>query len=391
MNSKTNVTELTQDASENLSSEVLVDKLIRTELKELAPYESARRLFSMSGSSDSDEPIKTMWLNANENPYSPNVQADPSLYNRYPDFQPEPLIKAYAEYAGVETSQVLATRGADEGIELLIRTFCAPQQNIVICPPTYGMYAISAETANVNVLKAPLKDDLQLDVENVLDQAKSAQIVFICSPNNPTGDLMKRDDLETVLSALENKAIVVADEAYIEFCADASVADLLKKYSNLVVLRTLSKAFALAGLRCGFTLASTQIIDALKKVIAPYPIPAPVAQMATQALSEDGLIWMRDKVAELNARRDQFIEDSKQWSLFEKVYPSKTNFVLLKLKSSFCATELMQSFVDAHILLRNQSKQLMLNNTLRVTIGSEAEMQAVNALFSQLNQQLTNN
>lgn len=372
----------------NVNSNPLVDKLIREELKALAPYESARRLFSMSSSDDIDG-TGTLWLNANENPYSPDVSADPSLYNRYPDFQPEPLINAYAQYANVKPSQVLATRGADEGIELLIRTFCAPGQNIVICPPTYGMYAISAETANVNVLKAPLKQDMQLDVDTVLNQAQNAQIVFICSPNNPTGDLMSKTDLETVLDSLQDQAIVVADEAYIEFCYDANVTDLLAKYNNLVILRTLSKAFALAGLRCGFTLASSDIIDALKKVIAPYPIPAPVAQMATQALSQDGLAWMKDKVTELNQRRDSFIAKASQWALAETVYPSKTNFVLIKLNEQLDATSVMQTFVDAHILLRNQSKQLMLNNTIRVTIGSESEMNAVTELFNQINQNLT--
>lgn len=377
-----------QNTDVNTSAQSLVDKLIREELKTLAPYESARRLFSMSGTADNNENPATMWLNANENPYSPQVKADPSLYNRYPDFQPEPLIEAYADYAGVSTEQVLATRGADEGIELLIRTFCAPNQNIVICPPTYGMYAISAETANVNVLTAPLQRDMQLDVENVLSKGADAQIVFICSPNNPTGDVIRTDALEQVLESLSNQAIVVADEAYIEFCADASVSNLLDKYDNLVILRTLSKAFALAGLRCGFTLASKQIIDALKKVIAPYPIPAPVAQMATQALSADGLNWMRDKVAELNQRRDSFISKASNWKIVETVYPSKTNFVLLKLKPSLSATDIMQTFVNENILLRNQSKQLMLDNTLRVTIGNEAEMNAVEALFAKLEQQL---
>lgn len=379
---------MTTTSRNNSNAEALVSSLIREELKSLAPYESARRLFSMSSiGSDTNEQPSTMWLNANENPYSPDVSADPSLYNRYPDFQPEPLINAYAKYAGLNPNQVLATRGADEGIELLIRTFCAPQQNVLICPPTYGMYAISAETANVNVLTAPLTDDMQLNVDNIVSQAAKAQVVFICSPNNPTGDVMSRNDLEAVLAALTDKAIVVADEAYIEFCYDASVTDLLNEYSNLVILRTLSKAFALAGLRCGFTLASPAIIDALKKVIAPYPIAAPVAQMATQALSAEGLNWMKSKVAELNQRRDSFINTASSWSFLEKVYPSNTNFVLIKLSDQLDASVIMQSFVDEHILLRNQSKQLMLQNTLRVTIGSEQEIKAVIALFTSIDAQ----
>ncbi|GAB2994089.1 histidinol-phosphate transaminase [Psychrosphaera aestuarii] len=379
-------TSTSQLKKNEMSSNDLVESLIREELKSLKPYESARRLFSMSGSDDLD----TIWLNANENPYSPEVSADPSLYNRYPDFQPEPLINAYASYAQVSTDQVLATRGADEGIELLIRTFCSAGQNILICPPTYGMYAISAETAGVNVLKVPLLEvdsgqtvTFKLDVSSVVEQANNAQIVFICSPNNPTGDIMDKDDLIAVLNATKEKSIVVADEAYIEFCSEATVVDLLSEYPNLVILRTLSKAFALAGLRCGFTLSSASIIDALKKVIAPYPIPAPVAQMATQALSNKGLAWMQTRVTELNNRRDAFIEEAQQWSFAQTVYPSKTNFVLIKL-SKLSADFVMNTFIKKHILLRNQSKQLLLNDTIRVTIGSEAEMNAVIDVFTQL-------
>lgn len=383
--------------TDNLNkTSTLVDKLIRPELKELKPYESARRLFSMSGSDDTN----TVWLNANENPYSPNVSADPSLYNRYPDFQPEPLINAYSQYATVKPEQVLATRGADEGIELLIRTFCSPGQNIIICPPTYGMYAISAETADVNVTKVPLLPSFQLDVNSILNQVDNAQIVFICSPNNPTGDVIDRNDLVSVLEATKGKSIVVADEAYIEFSSEDTVTELLNSYPNLVVLRTLSKAFALAGLRCGFTLASEAIINAMKKVIAPYPIPAPVAQMATQALSEDGLLWMRRCVNELNTRRDAFIKKAKTWRFANEVYPSKTNFVLMKLsETTFVKTEngssealdankVMTLFTEQQILLRNQSKQLMLNNTIRVTIGSEEEMAAVENVFNLIEQKL---
>ncbi len=384
----------------NTAAKALAKKLIRPELKTLKPYESARRLFSMSGN-EVNAANNTLWLNANENPYGPDVSADPSLYNRYPDFQPEPLINAYANYAKVSNEQVLATRGADEGIELLVRTFCSPGQNILICPPTYGMYAISAETAGVNVLTAPLlfnengdmgkdKDTtMQLDVPSVIKLSKQAQIVFICSPNNPTGDVINLDDLKTVLKATKDETLVVADEAYIEFCPESTVVDLLAEYPNLVILRTLSKAFALAGLRCGFTMADSSIIQALKKVIAPYPIPAPVAQMATQALSASGLLWMLDKVRELNNRRDNFINIANSWQLSEQVFNSETNFVLIKLTNKLTADSVMQTFIKSNILVRNQSKQLMLNNTIRITIGSESEMAAVIQVFNQIEAELT--
>lgn len=365
----------------------IANKLIRENLKTLKPYESARRLFSMASANE----IETAWLNANENPFLPEISVNPELFNRYPDFQPEPLINAYADYAKVESEQVLATRGADEGIELLIRTFCEQGDAILICPPTYGMYAISAETCAVNVVKSNTLDDFQLNVDDIISKLDEVKLVFICSPNNPTGQVINRQDLINVIEAAKNKALVVADEAYIEFCPDATVANLINEYDNLVVLRTLSKAFGLAGLRCGFTLAPTATIDCLKKVIAPYPVPAPVAQIASQVLSSDGLNWMRSKVQTLNELKDSFIQQAKTWQFVEKVYPSDTNFVLLKLLPNLSADSVIDRFVQQNILLRNQSKQVALDNTVRVSIGDEAQMTNVISIFNQLNQDVGNN
>lgn len=364
----------------------LIDNLIRPELKTLKPYESARRLFSMA----STDEVETDWLNANENPFLPEINVNPALFNRYPDFQPEPLIRAYAEYAGVNNENVLASRGADEAIELLIRTFCQsdPSDQIVICPPTYGMYAISAETHGCSIKKIPLNTDLQLDLPALLPEIDKSQIIFVCSPNNPTGDVVNREDLISLLEASFDKCLVVADEAYIEFCPEASVVELIERYPNLVVTRTLSKAFGLAGLRCGFTVANPAVIDAMKKVIAPYPVPAPVAQIASQSLSQQGLKWMRETVSLLNSLRDKFIEQAKSWSFVDVVYPSKTNFVLIKLKPNVTAEQVMQKFLSANVLLRNQSKQLMLDNTIRVSIGDEQQMNKVINLFTQLEQAL---
>jgi len=364
----------------------LVNKLLRPELLELQPYESARRLFSMADSAE----VKTDWLNANENPQVPDIQINPALFNRYPDFQPEQLITAYSEYAGVKTSQVLASRGADEAIELLIRTFCRGQQldNIVICPPTYGMYAISAKTHGSNVVEVPLTKNLQLDLPKLLPEVEQSKLVFICSPNNPTGDVMNRDDLITLLNKAQDKCLVVVDEAYIEFCPEQTVVSLLSEYPNLVITRTLSKAFGLAGIRCGFTLASEDVINALKKVIAPYPVPAPVAQIASDALNKDGLNWMQQQVTYLNALRDKFIDVAASLKFVEIVYSSKTNFVLLKLNDLVDAQSVMDFFSQNGTLLRNQSKQLMLDNTIRVSIGDETQMNKVNQLFEQLESSL---
>jgi histidinol-phosphate aminotransferase len=278
---------------------------------------------------------------------------------------------------------VLATRGADEGIELLIRTFCEVGDSILINPPTYGMYAISAQTNSVNTVSIPTLDGFQLDKAAIIKQLDSVKLVFICSPNNPTGQIINRKDIIEVLDAAKDKAIVVADEAYIEFCPEFSVKALLNDYPNLVILRTLSKGFGLAGLRCGFTLASSTIINALKKVIAPYPIPAPVAQIASQVLSPKGVDWMKSTVNELNALKQDFIQHAEGWSFVEKVYPSDTNFVLVKFAQTVKPATLMQYFVERHILLRDQSKQPQLEGCLRVSIGNSEQMSKVIQLFQQ--------
>lgn len=358
----------------------IVNKLLREDLKALKPYESARRLFAMADASE----VETAWLNANENPFVPEFEVNGNLFNRYPDFQPEPLIRGYANYAGLEESQVLATRGADEGIELLIRTFCNLGDSILINPPTYGMYEISAQTNSVNCIKVPTLEGFALDTAAILENLDKVKLVFICSPNNPTGQVIKRQDIVSVLEAAKDKALVVADEAYIEFCADATVTDLLAEYPNLVILRTLSKAFGLAGLRCGFTLANAPVIDALKKVIAPYPVPAPVAQIASQALSETGINWMQQQVTELNQLKAEFVQQAQNWSFIEEVFPSDTNFVLFRLNQQYDTQQVMAFFIENNVLLRDQSKQLQLDKCLRLSIGNQQQMQKVFDLFNQL-------
>ncbi|ENL3533530.1 histidinol-phosphate transaminase, partial [Vibrio cholerae] len=271
-----------------------MEKLARQQIQALTPYLSARRI---GGSGD-------VWLNANESPFNNEYKTDFARLNRYSDCQPKTMIQAYANYAGVQPEQVLTSRGADEGIELLIRAFCEPNQDaILFCPPTYGMYAISAETFGVERKKVPLTADWQLDLPSIEANLDRVKLVFVCSPNNPTGNLVKRADIIKLLEMTKDRAIVVMDEAYIDFCPEASTVDLLAQYPNLAILRTLSKAFALAGLRCGFTLANAELINVLLKVIAPYPVPVPVAEIAVQALSPAGLARAKYQVLDLGANR----------------------------------------------------------------------------------------
>lgn len=346
-----------------------ISSLARQKVQQLVPYASAR--LSMSGGS--------VWLNANENSMATDYELS-GQYNRYPDCQPKELISAYASYAGVESNQVLTSRGADEGIELLIRSFCEPGQDAIsICPPTYGMYKISAESQLVDVNIVPLTKDLTLDLPTLFAQKANVKLVFICSPNNPTGDLMPREQIVEVLEFYKDKALVVVDEAYIEFAPEASVAGLLSQYSNLVVLRTLSKAFALAGLRCGFTLAEPSVIAALRQMIAPYPVPAPVAEIAVQALSSQGQQKMRATVEQINSLRESFSTFAKTLAYVSRVYPSKANYVLLSVPD---AAALVNFIAEQGVLIRNQSSQLGLGQVVRVSIGSPDEMAQLQQIMS---------
>lgn len=335
----------------------LVTSLINKNLIPLKPYESARRLYS--GGQD--------WLNANESPFSNHYEVDSSNFNRYPSCQPDDVVKNYARYAGVSPKQLVVTRGADEGIELLIRTFCTPgEDSILICPPTYGMYAISAQTCDIGVKTVPLNDDFSLDVEGIC-KTDNVKVVFICAPNNPTGTPVAKSQVETVLNHFADTALVVIDEAYIEFDAASSWVKALADYPNLVILRTLSKAFALAGLRCGFTLANDDVVAALMKVIAPYPIAEPVAQIAAAALSEENITRLNDQVRFINAEKQRLTEALGNIDEFTLVGDTKANFVLFRYAQS---TELMAYLVSKGMLIRDQSKQVNLQHCLRVTVGS---------------------
>lgn len=346
--------------------------LARSNVKEMTPYMSARRL---GGSGD-------VWLNANEYPTAPDFQFNERNLNRYPECQPANVILNYAAYAGVSPEEVLVCRGADESIELLIRAFCEPGKDAVMfCPPTYGMYSVSAETFGVEQKKIPSMPDWSLNIDAIRDNLQNTKLIYICSPNNPTGNIIDNKDLVQVLEMAAERALVVVDEAYIEFCPQYSVASWIANYPNLVVLRTLSKAFALAGLRCGFTLASADVIEILLKVIAPYPLSTPVATIAAQALSIEGIATMKHRVATITDNRIALSEALSELPIVEKVYPSETNYILVRFTE---ANKVFKALWDQGIILRDQSKQLGLTNCLRITIGTEIEnvrvIEAIEAL-----------
>jgi histidinol-phosphate aminotransferase len=356
----------------------IIEKLARQELVDMVPYQSARRLQSKDQSVDQANTTATIWLNANEasGPGIYHIESD--SINRYPDFQPENLLTAYSQYTGLTTDRILATRGADEGIEVLIRTFCrAYQDSILICPPTYGMYAISAQSHGANIVSVPLDQNLQLDMKGLAAQVGQVKIVFLCSPGNPTGNLLSIESIKASLALFADSAIVVVDEAYIEFCQSSSVLNLLDQYPQLVILRTLSKAFALAGLRCGFTLANPATIKLLSKIIAPYPISAPVAEIASASLSKQGIEQVSIRIQETTILRQQLALWLEQQSWCTRVFNSDANFILCQVINNQLKEFIFSYLKQQGILIRDQSKQYRLDNCLRISIGSERELSIV--------------
>ncbi|MEO3991198.1 histidinol-phosphate transaminase [Pseudocitrobacter cyperus] len=342
-----------------------IEELARENVRNLTPYQSARRL---GGKGD-------VWLNANEFPTPVEFQLTAQTLNRYPECQPKAVIENYAAYAGVKPEQVLVSRGADEGIELLVRAFCEPGKDAILyCPPTYGMYSVSAETIGVECRTVPTLANWQLDLPAIADKLDGVKVVYVCSPNNPTGQLINPQDFRTLLEMTRGKALVVADEAYIEFCPQATLAGWLSEYPNLVILRTLSKAFALAGLRCGFTLANEEVIALLLKVIAPYPLSTPVADIAAQALAPQGITAMRERVAQILAERQYLVANLDGIPCVEQVFDSETNYILVRIKAS---SAVFKSLWDQGIILRDQNKQPSLSGCLRITIGTREESQRV--------------
>lgn len=351
---------------------VNIENLARANVRALTPYQSARRL---GGNGD-------VWLNANEYPLAVPFELSQQTLNRYPECQPKVVIARYAAYAGLTPEQVLVSRGADEGIELLMRAFCEPGKDaILFCPPTYGMYSVSAETIGIEYRTVEALPDWQLNLPAIADQLDGVKLVYLCSPNNPTGNLINQDDIRALLEMTAGKALVVADEAYIEFCPDATLAGWLQDYPHLVVLRTLSKAFALAGLRCGFTLANKPVIDLLMKVIAPYPLATPVADVAGQALSEEGIALMRQHVAELNANRDWLAAQLQQIPCVRQVFPSETNYLLARFTDS---PVVFKTLWDKGIILRDQNKNRGLAGCLRISIGTRDECERLIAALQAL-------
>jgi len=335
--------------------------LARPEILALTPYESARSL-ALRGE---------IFLDANEAPASPFPD---SRLNRYPEPQPLALVERFSSYYGVNSEQMVITRGSDEAIDLLMRVFCRPgSDQILICPPTYGMYEVSAKIQGAGIIRVPLKkDDFALDVGAIgaeLARTPNLKLVFLCSPNNPTGGVFPREALNAVCRLADGKALVVVDEAYGEFSGDSMIQSV-PSYPHLVVLRTLSKAWALAGVRCGVAIGQKPLIDLLQKVRPPYPLSAPAVQTALQGTDTQGLQLLKERIAEIQSEREKLREELLQLKEVRTVFPSNANFLLVRFEKSGQVFEALRA---RGTILRDRSRELGLEGCIRITVGSPPE------------------
>jgi histidinol-phosphate aminotransferase len=329
----------------------------------MRPYASARDEFK--GEAD-------VYLDANENPY-------PTSYNRYPDPLQWKVKEKLAVLKGVKPTQIFLGNGSDEPIDLLMRAFCEPNQDsILITEPTYGMYAVCAEVNAVNIQQVLLTPDFDIDLDafpKTFDA--STKIIFLCSPNNPTGNVLSHDKIIQVLKRFYG--IVVIDEAYIDFSKGKSFVQELAKYSNLVVLQTFSKAWGLAGLRLGMAFASEEIIHILNKIKYPYNINTQTQRIIADALDNNSQkeTWVEEIVAE----REKLAKALKKISIVDKVYPSDANFLLVRVKD---AHQTYTHLTDQKIIVRDRSKVTLCYNSLRITVGTAQENERLIEALNQL-------
>jgi histidinol-phosphate aminotransferase len=333
-----------------------LNKLIRPNIKTLKPYSSAKDEYTGDAK---------ILLDANENSLGSPLT---KWYNRYPDPYQRQLKEKLAFVKQIAVNQIFIGNGSDECIDILFRTFCEPgKDNIIICPPTYPMYEVSANINDIKVQNAPLLADYQLNVAHIEQLVNEhTKIIWICSPNNPTGNSLDRIDIETILNHFDG--IVVIDEAYVNFSKQKSFVQSLIDYPNLVVMQTLSKAWGLAGLRLGMCFANPDIIGYMNKVKAPYNINIVTQELALQALEEVGqvndmiklLVDMRNALAQVIASMPHVIQ----------VFPSDTNFILVKIPQ---ARKLYEFLMSKGIIVRDRSALELCEDSLRITVGTEKE------------------
>lgn len=345
--------------------------LVRPDLRAFGGYASARR----------EKATGHVWLNANESPWASVADPGQSL-NRYPEPQPAALRARLAALYDVPPERLMVTRGSDEGIDLLVRAFCrAGIDGVLIAPPCFGMYAVSARVQNAPLVEIPLDDDdrgprFSLDLTAVEDVLTLGDVraAFLCSPANPTGQALSIKDLRRLARVAEDRAILVIDEAYVEFSSIGSATALLHEFPHLVILRTLSKAYAMAGARIGAVIADPDVIGVLRSLQAPYPVPAPSAALALDALSETAMAEARERIAITLRERAALSRALPKIPGVIRVYPSEGNFLLVRFADADAA---FARLLSAGVVVRDVRAMPQLGDALRISIGTPVENAAM--------------
>lgn len=347
--------------------------LVRPDLRDFAGYGSARKS-GLTG---------TVWLNANESPWA--SPADPGLgLNRYPEPQPAALRARLAALYGVPEATLLMTRGSDEGIDLLTRALCrAEREAVLVTPPVFGMYAVSARVQAAAVVSVPLIDDgeaFRFDVDAVLNALELAavtapvKLLYVCSPSNPTGGAVPLADIERLLRGVAGRAVVVIDEAYAEYSTQPSALTLRTSFTNLVVLRTLSKAFALAGARLGITIGDPALIRVLHAIAPPYPLATPAVALALEAVSGAAADEAKRRAGRIVAERARVAEALRGLDGVRRVYASDANYLLVRFVDAEIA---FRALLAAGVVVRDQRAAPSLADALRITVGTREENDAL--------------
>jgi histidinol-phosphate aminotransferase len=339
---------------------VSIVNLIRPEIRALRPYHAAEQVND------------TIRLNANESPWAASDDQFRRPLNRYPEVRPAKLRSVLADRYGCKIGNLIVTRGTSEGIDLLTRVFCRADQDAVLTTsPTFSMYRHYARVQGARLIECPTSpdNDFAIDVDALLAACDATtRLIFICSPNNPTGNTVPLDDLVRILEARAGKSAVVVDEAYIEYSDYSSAVDLMQQFENLVVLRTLSKALACAGARCGSVLATTEIIEVLEAVQAPYALATPVVESVENSMQSESLAETDRLAKEIAIAREKLMARLEKFRFVTKIWPSAANFFLLQVKS---ADALLAHCSKQSILLRDFGGDLA--NCIRITVGSDSE------------------
>jgi histidinol-phosphate aminotransferase len=331
-----------------------IKDLIRENIKSLEAYSSARDEFKAMSS-------EFIFIDANENPFDTGL-------NRYPDPQQTLVKEALSKLKGISEEQILLGNGSDEVLDLIFRVFCEPRvDNVIVLPPTYGMYEVLANTNAIELLKIPLVENFQPNVKEIIKgQDAKTKLLFLCSPNNPTANSFDANKIETLIK--EFNGIVVIDEAYIDFSIEDSWLCRLDEFPNLIVTQTLSKAYGLASIRLGICYASKEIISILNKIKPPYNVNQLTQDVALQSLFNQEKV--KNEIAIIISERNQLIRDLQNVEIVEKVYPSDANFLLVQVDD---ATLRYKQLVKLGIIARNRTTQILCDNCLRFTVGTPDE------------------